>query len=771
MGPRRPDKRNAAYESIFGRPSATHHQLHPPGQFPPSPLSYQQQPYLQQAGQPYPYYQPNASQAQLDRRTSQSSFRTPSGQYPQQQAPPNTFRQSYYPSNSPASQSPHPTQSPFQHPHYPQQQQQPYAYASSLAPPSVVSRARSIGSSPGVIAPLPEEPPDPELEQLTQAGLTPAQAYQAQVYRTNGGSMGQQQSWAQQEPQRQQQQNNQPLPSPTPSAPAPYHSGPRGPRPQSAQTMPPSLDKVPEALPQISMQFESDDGRLGLDFSLNGMESSASTEVTPPSDSGLEEDLSELPYSKPHRMSTPNSMRSRVSVSSTPGGSGDFTNGGMFPPSSSSRPYPLQLDTALASAHAAGVSLSPASSTLVDEPQTTHGNHAAGPAPVHSAPYGRRSSESAKTMPGQFHRNRGTGDRSQSMSAAMSPHVRAMIESGRAGRPPVPSAAASGRDSAAPRPRRAPIVYPALLSRVAEAFKTRLQLGDRIKDGLTYKESFDGREAVDTIAYIIKTTDRNLALLLGRALDAQKFFHAVTYDHRLRDSSHDLYQFRTKLPSPFVSGELANVPPEHEELLKALGGTGQPLIGSADSDDGATKESPTPSAEAGDESSEKKSRSGSPSPSVAAASPVTRPRAGSISSDDVPLPTGVFTLLTDCYSPTCTRDQLCYSIACPRRLEQQARLNMKPQRELKKQISRESLGDLVVWRSYVHAWLWHSDRSIWDAALTGTRHPLDPLRACGSRRKCFGPGEEAPGGDQRGHLYRARLRAGHGVLARRMSFN
>jgi RHO1 GDP-GTP exchange protein 1/2 len=34
------------------------------------------------------------------------------------------------------------------------------------------------------------------------------------------------------------------------------------------------------------------------------------------------------------------------------------------------------------------------------------------------------------------------------------------------------------------------------------------------------------------------------------------------------------------------------------------------------------------------------------------------------------LPNGVFTLLTDCYSPTCTRDNLCYSIACPRRLEQ-----------------------------------------------------------------------------------------------------
>ena len=90
----------------------------------------------------------------------------------------------------------------------------------------------------------------------------------------------------------------------------------------------------------------------------------------------------------------------------------------------------------------------------------------------------------------------------------------------------------------------------------SQAFRERIPITDRVKDGLTYKDAFDGREAVDKIAYIIKTTDRNLALLLGRALDAQKFFHDVTYDHRLRDSSNELYQFRTKLPSPFVSGEL-----------------------------------------------------------------------------------------------------------------------------------------------------------------------------------------------------------------------
>ncbi|PSN60032.1 CNH-domain-containing protein [Corynespora cassiicola Philippines] len=155
--------------------------------------------------------------------------------------------------------------------------------------------------------------------------------------------------------------------------------------------------------------------------------------------------------------------------------------------------------------------------------------------------------------------------------------------------------------------RRAPLVYPALLSRVAEVFRDRVGLAEKEKDGLVYKSAFTGAEAVDLISYIIKTTDRNLALLLGRSLDAQKFFHDVTYAHRLRDSTNEIYQFR-------------------ETLV-----------------------------------------------------------------EDSTEVNGVFTLLTECYSPTCTRDRLCYSIACPRRLEQQARLNMKPQLGLRREESRASL--------------------------------------------------------------------------------
>lgn len=168
--------------------------------------------------------------------------------------------------------------------------------------------------------------------------------------------------------------------------------------------------------------------------------------------------------------------------------------------------------------------------------------------------------------------------------------------------------AASSSSAVISAQSRAPLVYPALLSRVAEVFRERISAGDRNKNELSYKFAFTGAEAVDLISYIIKTTDRNLALLLGRALDAQKFFHDVTYDHRLRDSAAEIFQFR-------------------ESLME------------------------------------------DPSTDV----------------------NGVFTLLTECYSPTCTRDRLCYSIACPRRLEQQARLNLKPQPGLKRQQSTASL--------------------------------------------------------------------------------
>ncbi|CAH7686884.1 CNH domain-domain-containing protein [Phakopsora pachyrhizi] len=224
------------------------------------------------------------------------------------------------------------------------------------------------------------------------------------------------------------------------------------------------------------------------------------------------------------------------------------------------------------------------------------------------------------------------------------------------------------RQSTQPSSSRSPIVYPALLSRVAEAFRNRINLSERTKDGLSYNECFDGREAVDKIAYIIKTTDRNLALLLGRALDSQKFFHDVTYDHRLRDSPNELYQFRRRLASAF-SG---STPGTHQQQTVPSSIQPRTLRSqrpiSHDSSEPYGDEDGAHEEEELEEDLEDE--------------------------EEIALPCGVFTLLTDCYSPTCTRDRLCYSIACPRRLEQQARLNLKPKPGLNRKISTESLGDL-----------------------------------------------------------------------------
>ncbi|THU92740.1 CNH-domain-containing protein [Dendrothele bispora CBS 962.96] len=561
-----PDKRNQAFESIFGRPSANHHQT----QVPHIPTHY------------YPQ----------DRRAWQ---------------------------------------------HIPPPQQPPYP--ASLSPPSIISRPRSVHSvypAAGVIVPQPEEPPDP-------SGLTPAQAYQAQVYLNSPSQNHIQPDWTRYSQHPQYSQSH----LPPPQQPQRSHSPQPQYLPQQLQNAGPSH---PGHLPQIPVNYDNSDGTLGIDFANTSMDAPG-TSSDPSS-----EDSSELPWVRQDPTPTAPLVPPYRQQSRQPSPASSLPNR-FSAASDSSSPHPLHIDTTAAqSIRSSVVSTSPSSFTMTE--------HASIHTDTTSTLSGRRSSESAHAHPRlpNGSRQRTSQDRSMSMSAATN-SMRAVL----ANRPPIPSLIEGGRNSPVSirtHTRKTPIVYPALLSRVAEAFRDRIQLTDRIKDGLTYKDAFDGREAVDKIAYIIKTTDRNLALLLGRALDAQKFFHDVTYDHRLRDSANELYQFRTKLPSPFVSGELPNVG-DHINTPKI------PSLPTGPAEDDG--DSP-------------------PSPLVSIP-PQRRERKDSIPSDEVELPSGVFTLLTDCYSPTCSRDQLCYSIACPRRLEQQARLNMKPQAVLKKQISKESLGD------------------------------------------------------------------------------
>ncbi|WOO79274.1 Rho1 guanine nucleotide exchange factor 1 [Vanrija pseudolonga] len=222
-----------------------------------------------------------------------------------------------------------------------------------------------------------------------------------------------------------------------------------------------------------------------------------------------------------------------------------------------------------------------------------------------------------------------------------------------------------------------PVIIPALLSSVAGAFRQLVDVSEIVKEGITYKDAFDGRTAVTIISDIIKTPDRNLALLLGRALDAQKFFHDVTYAHRLRDTPNEIYQFKERLVAPFVNDSAIMDSPGSEHI-----GLTRPPSSSSGT-------APTARKQIGYDA-----LLDSPVLQTTKATPV--PGGTPLESDDSEddLPNGVFTLLTECYSPTCSREQLCYSINCPRRLEQMKRLNVKSAHPgLSRKLSEESLHD------------------------------------------------------------------------------
>lgn len=658
------DKRSAAYESIFGRPSAAHHQYPrpPPSVSPNYAQGYQQlQPDYASQSQNY-YYQQQQQQPYDPRYDAQSMYSQQ--QYAQQQAyAPSSYRQQPY--HVQQMQQQQQQYIPYNNPQY-SHLNPPDRYAGSLA---------SSSRSAGVIVPQPsiQEAVDPSIEDLVRSGMTPAQAYQAHVYQNN-------QSLSQSTVPTELQPTRSTNAAPTESRPQ---------RGGGASTKVAAADGSSGQVPVLG--FEVPDGRLDLDFSvaasnLEGGKASGSNDVSRAGSAmaGASPGASQLsltPSLSARSLTSSLASNSPQSFQESPYTDNPLDYQAVAGPSS--RPYPLQLETARPGSGFAPENVSPASSTY--PPSSTYVDHTYGSpnaaytdathtSPTPSSP--RRSSESSKTLPRQlsFRKDR-IQDRTRSMSAT-SIHGKSIFqqENNKGARPAMPSfnqngnAPPSHHNSNNSHTRRTPIVYPALLSRVAEAFQERITLSERVKDGLAYKDAFDGREAVDKIAYIIKTTDRNLALLLGRALDAQKFFHDVSYEHRLRDSPYELFQFRTTMPTPFVSG--GDVSTVHGHVVDPVRPMSKENVSSNEGSDRTGEGQPDDGSDANDDT-------------VAAV-------------DEAPLPSGVFTLLTDCYSPTCSRDSLCYSIACPRRLEQQARLNLKPQPGLKRSISKESLGDLVV---------------------------------------------------------------------------
>lgn len=241
LGPRQPpDKRHTAYEDIFGRPGASHHTTGPPSIYAPPP-------------QQYPYPQ---APSIADKRTSYSSL-TPSYNNQPLQGPPSTYRQSYHPSAQP-------------HPHssFPQQIPGSYGYPNTTGPPNpALARARSIISNPSGNGGFgrSEEPPDQLREQLTHPGLTPAQAYQAQIYLNNPA--GPQADW--------NRYQSSPGPSNHPHSSYGHNGSPAR----------------PGDPPRLGVSLDHDDGRLGLDFGAGSSNSS---------DHGTD-DSSELPWARNDR--------------------------------------------------------------------------------------------------------------------------------------------------------------------------------------------------------------------------------------------------------------------------------------------------------------------------------------------------------------------------------------------------------------------------------------------------------------------------------------
>ncbi|KAJ2807590.1 RHO1 GDP-GTP exchange protein 2 [Coemansia helicoidea] len=182
-------------------------------------------------------------------------------------------------------------------------------------------------------------------------------------------------------------------------------------------------------------------------------------------------------------------------------------------------------------------------------------------------------------------------------------------------------------------------VYPAMLALVAKAFHEIVSqvLQTHERNGLEHAQCFTGRDAVDAINAIIRATDRNLAIVVGRALEQQRLFHDVDYEKRLRDDAGELYAF---------DDDVVNA------LLRSSAGAG---------DDDATL-----------------------------CPPAAGPRSDAAGIN------GVFVMLTDCYSPTCSSSQPCYSVTCPRQRAQQDHLRRTAKSNVGGEMKQEKLWSMSV---------------------------------------------------------------------------
>lgn len=247
LGPRQPDKRITAYESIFGRPGAPHHTSGPstPQNYPPPPPGYPSSQY------PYPSNQQHYSPSSHDHHNSPYSSHA---YLPQ----PSNSRQAYYPSSPPQDQS-------WSYPNYSYVQPQ-YTHTQPTPPP------HTNNSVAQPIYPLqPDDPPDPGLETHYHQG-PPTHTYPVQPYPSNPIAH-QQAEWGPHSPPHPQQQP----PHPHPQTQQPAYEYDQGLHYQNG-----SPSRSHSNIPHLGLNIDVDNGRLGLDFA----------EESSPSDT----DDSELPW-------------------------------------------------------------------------------------------------------------------------------------------------------------------------------------------------------------------------------------------------------------------------------------------------------------------------------------------------------------------------------------------------------------------------------------------------------------------------------------------
>jgi len=176
------------------------------------------------------------------------------------------------------------------------------------------------------------------------------------------------------------------------------------------------------------------------------------------------------------------------------------------------------------------------------------------------------------------------------------------------------------------------INHSALLSEIAKEFINSIPLVKKIKDSIEYTESFTGADAVDTIASIIGTKNRKLALAIGRSLESQLLFHDVLYTNNLIDSKDNIYQLQVRTAMGYNRESRLDISAIIGDYIE----TAKPMIN--------------------DEKNEfllNKSQNNS--------------NDDLYSSRYTDLPCGVFVAISSCYSPTCSEEFPCYSYSCPRR--------------------------------------------------------------------------------------------------------